>query len=221
MEYYVYKHVFPNGKIYIGITTQNPERRWANGFGYKTQPYVYRAIKKYGWSNITHEILFSGLSKEQAEKKEIELIAETKCNQREYGYNIANGGKSAGMMAEETKRQISQTLKGRPTHRTHWKGRHHSEESKAKLSSKRKGCLNPMYGKHISEETRAKMINSHKTGALCKTIRCVETGEIFVSSCDAARKMKLSQGLVSAVARGERKHTKGFHFEYIAKEITH
>lgn len=47
MLYFVYKHTFPNGKIYIGITDQKPERRWRNGIGYRRQPYVYNAIKKY------------------------------------------------------------------------------------------------------------------------------------------------------------------------------
>ena len=37
-EYSVYKHTFPNGKVYIGITKQNPLKRWRNGTGYKGQP---------------------------------------------------------------------------------------------------------------------------------------------------------------------------------------
>lgn len=27
-NYYVYKHTSPSGKCYIGITCQNPEKRW-------------------------------------------------------------------------------------------------------------------------------------------------------------------------------------------------
>lgn len=33
-NYIVYKHIFPNNKIYIGLTRQKPERRWRNGDGY-------------------------------------------------------------------------------------------------------------------------------------------------------------------------------------------
>ena len=33
--YYVYKHTFPNNKVYIGITKQKPIRRWKNGTNYK------------------------------------------------------------------------------------------------------------------------------------------------------------------------------------------
>ena len=65
-SYYVYVHKFPNYKVYIGITNQKPERRWSNGSGYYRQKYIANAIKKYGWNNIEHKILFEGLSKKEA-----------------------------------------------------------------------------------------------------------------------------------------------------------
>lgn len=34
-NYTVYIHNFPNGKSYVGITGQLPEKRWKNGWGYK------------------------------------------------------------------------------------------------------------------------------------------------------------------------------------------
>ena len=50
---------------YFGATSQNVERRWRNGVGYKTtslQPY----IEKYGWENIQHIVLFRDQTKEDA-----------------------------------------------------------------------------------------------------------------------------------------------------------
>lgn len=217
MSYFVYKHTFPNGKIYIGITNQKPEKRWGKGNGYRRQPYIYNAIKKYGWLNIKHEILYSGLSKEEAENKETELIAKYKSNQNAFGYNIANGGNSTGTVSEKTKEKISNSLNGRPKEKPPWKGKHHSAETKMKLSNLRKGSKNPMYGKHVSDDTKAKMSDSHKDCSLCKSVICVETGETFKSASDAARKMNLSQGNVSSVARGTRKHTKGYHFKYVMR----
>ena len=70
----VYKHTAPSGKIYIGITGQEVNKRWQNGFGYVGNDYFMKAIKKYGWDSIKHEILFDRLTKEEAESKEIELI---------------------------------------------------------------------------------------------------------------------------------------------------
>ena len=103
--YFVYKHTFPNDKVYIGITSyEKPNGRWRNGKGYKSQ-YVYRAINKYGWENIKHEILFENLSKVEAEAKEVELIAKYKSNNSKYGYNIENGGHTH-CVSEKTKKKL-------------------------------------------------------------------------------------------------------------------
>jgi group I intron endonuclease len=218
-RYTVYRHTAPNGKVYIGITSMEPERRWNNGYGYKRQPYFMNAIRKYGWDNFKHEILFDGLDKEEAERKEIELIAQCRSDEKAYGYNVEHGGNLSGKISEETKRKISKSLKGRHRDVAPWLGKHHTAETKRKLSELHKGAKNPMYGKTVSEETRRKMSEAHKRGKLCKHVLCVETGETFVSATEAAKALGLSQGNVSAVARGERKHSKGYHFKYI-EEVT-
>lgn len=213
-------HTAPNGKVYIGVTSMAPERRWDNGNGYKRQPYFMNAIRKYGWGNFAHEILFVGLGKEEAECKEKELIAQYHSDEKSHGYNVEHGGNLSGKMAEETKHKISNSLKGRRKEVAPWLGKHHTAETKHKLSEARKGSKNPMYGKKFSEETRHKMSESHKRGKLCKHVLCVETGEIFISATEAARSLGMSQGNVSAVARGVRKCSKGYHFKYV-KEVTH
>lgn len=48
MNYSVYVHVFPNGKLYIGATRQEPKKRWRSGGGYRNQKAMYEAILKYG-----------------------------------------------------------------------------------------------------------------------------------------------------------------------------
>lgn len=35
----VYVHIAPNGKKYVGITSQKPEKRWNHGEGYQRHPY--------------------------------------------------------------------------------------------------------------------------------------------------------------------------------------
>lgn len=82
----VYRHTFPNGKVYIGITN-NPESRWDNGMGYAPNQPMFRDIVLYGWRNIAHEILFDGLTEEDAHEKEKELISSYGKSGREKTYN--------------------------------------------------------------------------------------------------------------------------------------
>ena len=93
MSFLVYKHTNKeNGKVYIGITSQEPKRRWQNGAGYYGT-YFYNAIQKYGWDGFEHEILLEGLTKEQAEEIETDLIAKYGSANRENGYNVSLGAK--------------------------------------------------------------------------------------------------------------------------------
>ena len=108
--YKVYKHTFPNNKVYIGITKLNkPEYRWKDGKGYKNQPLMYDAIQKYGWDNIEHKILYYGLTKEEAEQIESELIKEYKSNNIEFGYNSESGGSFNKTISEEAKQKLSES----------------------------------------------------------------------------------------------------------------
>ena len=170
-NYKVYKHTTPNGKVYIGITCQDPQKRWGYGCNYKNQRYFSTAIKKYGWDNITHEILYDNLSQEEAEDKEVELIAKYKSNNREFGYNIANGGKSRGMVSEETKKRISEFQKGKkPSEymlqraREVNTGRICSEETKQKIRNKN-------LGRKVSDDAKRKMSASHTGKKLSETTK--------------------------------------------------
>lgn len=117
--YTVYVHTnIKNGKMYIGITSKKPEKRWLKGKGYLRCPAFGKAIQKYGWDNFKSEILFKNLTEEDAESKERELIKKHKTQNRKYGYNISNGGTGSGMHSEETKKKISQlqhvSINGKP-----------------------------------------------------------------------------------------------------------
>lgn len=156
-NYTVYKHTFPNGKVYIGITCQKVYKRWGNK--YANAPFMKNAIQKYGWENVKHEILFENLTQEEAEQKEIELIAQYKSNQREFGYNIANGGMHRGKTNNETKIKIKESGASKTFFKkgvSSWnKGIPQSDESKEK---NRIAHL----GKKQSQETILKRSNSLK-----------------------------------------------------------
>lgn len=151
-NYCVYKHTNKiNHKVYIGITSQKPNQRWKGGHGYipktpGTTSYIYNAILKHGWKNFSHEILFTGLTKEEADQKEIEMIAKYKSNQRDLGYNIDKGGNSTGKMSEGTIQKLRDVHKDKIANAERYrkisesrKGMTFSEEHRLHLSQAKKG----------------------------------------------------------------------------------
>ena len=167
-KYTVYKHTAPNGKVYIGITKQKPNKRWGkDGNGYKTQTF-YRAIKKYGWENISHEITGTGYAKDQACTLEKEFIKKFDTINPLKGYNKTTGGEITEF-SEETRKKMSESHKGVKLSKEHilkrtlsQKGLKRSEETKKRLSKSLKGKPSIWKGKHLPEETRRKISESNK-----------------------------------------------------------
>ena len=193
----VYKHTSPSNKIYIGITSkENPNDRWKNGKGYpKSQKLFYRAIEKYGWDNFEHEILFDNLTEEEAKQKEIELIEFYNSSNKEYGYNLSNGGDAffkGRKHTQETKNKISTVLKEKEFHKgkdnpmygvpSKYKGVPRSEEVKRKLSMIQKenyarNGLNKNLLNYI--ETQKKKVNQYDLdGNFIKTFDSIKDASV-------------------------------------------
>lgn len=152
----VYIHTFPNNKVYVGITSQNVKNRWQNGNGYKGNVKMSNAIKKYGWKNIKHEVVFQGLTEQQAKEKEIFLINKLKSTKYEFGYNVSPGG---DMHSEKTRLKISKSHIGiRPNEKSREKMRLAKlgrKQSKDAISKRLKfGKDNPMFGRVVTEKER-------------------------------------------------------------------
>lgn len=211
--YTVYKHTSPSGKVYIGITSLEPEIRWGkDGFGYRKQPYFYRAIQKYGWGNIQHEILFEGLTKDEACAKEIELIAMYKSNDSDYGYNLSLGGESGGNgipLSDEERRRLSERMRGdnNPSRRFPF-----SEERRKAMSEISKN--RPLPPEFIAQQSAPK-VKLRKPVA-----KYTLNGEFiteYISALDASKACGIHQGNISACCNGRIKQSGGFIWKYIDK----
>lgn len=155
MGYCVYKHTAPNGKVYIGVTGREPSERFMYGHGYRNNIIFWRAIQKYGWTNITHEILYDDLEKDVAYDLEKEMIREYDSTNPAKGYNCSIGGKGGTLgvhLSKKTRKKMSKSHTGKKM----------SEETKKKLSDQRMGENNPNYGNVTSEETKKKLSESIK-----------------------------------------------------------
>lgn len=141
--YCVYMHINKkNNKKYVGITSRgNPNLRWQNGNGYKKNRYFYRAILKYGWNNFEHKILYENLSLEDACEIEKKLISKYNTQDENYGYNIFEGGQFSHQ-TEESKHKISEKRKGKKL----------SQETKEKIRKNLLGKPSKLKGVNLSEE---------------------------------------------------------------------
>jgi hypothetical protein len=129
-EYYVYVHLNPNTKevFYVGIGKGN--RAWNQWAG--RNKFWENYVNKYGFEV---ELISENLTRKQAEKIEINLIADLGRRQIDEGGTLVNrssGGEgSTGYThTEEYKQKLSEDRKGKCTR----KERQLSKETKEKIS---------------------------------------------------------------------------------------
>ena len=159
-NYCIYRHMSPSGKSYIGLT-KNYQQRCLEHKNKSVNEnvncrYFGNAIKKWGWDNFEHEILESGLTLEEANRKEslyIKIFDSVAPN----GYNLQSGGKSF---------EVSEST--RQKQRINMLGRKMTKESNAKISEANRNrgprseetkqrIRDANLGKVMSEETKQKI----------------------------------------------------------------
>ena len=208
-KYFVYKHIAPNNKCYIGITSKRKvEDRWLKGLGYKRKDkngnysHFYNAILKYGWDNFEHKVLAHGLTKEQAERWEIKLIKYYKSNYSEFGYNKTYGGESNIPSEETLAKYFEKPIICLDTLIVYKSIRHASRKLNLDSSTISKVCLKKnksVKNLHFmflyeymnsSKDIIIDLINSDRNGI---KIICYETKEIFYSISLASKKYNISR----------------------------
>lgn len=166
----------------MGITSLSMQRRKSSGYG--NNPHFLRAIRKYGWENITTEILADNLTREAACELEVSLIEQYHSNDERYGYNISSGGESHSGCTFN-----------------------HSEETKARISENNSRYWLGKKRPSLSEEHKKKLI-----GARSLRVECVETGIVYDSIADAKRATGASN--IYKCCKGLVKTTGGYHWRY-------
>lgn len=240
-NYTVYVHTNKeNGMRYVGITRQDVSVRWqAGGNGYRKQEHFWRAIQKYGWDNFEHEIVASGLSKNDACALEQELITKYDSCDNTKGYNKSSGGEAgaAGVIKNSNQRAASSRVM-----RRNWNDSAFRESAKARTIAMnqsevmRKKRSESNHLRTVSDATRAKISDSktgHKLGPFSEehkrkirehhsggsekvSIMCVETGEVFESINDASRAKHINKKQISGCCRKARHYNTagGYHWKY-------
>lgn len=220
--YTVYMHENKvNHKRYFGITSRDVWERWGSkGNGYYRNTHFYNSIKKYGWDNFDHTIIAEGLTHQEALDMERYLITYYHTNHRDYGYNLDNGGSGGGKMSDETKQKL------RESHL----GRHHSNESKMRMSKAKSGKNNPNYGKKLPEwhkqalmqgrmkseytqEQREKLISARGFRVLQYDLNGKFLNK-FKSTGEASRNTGVDRSCIKACCNKQRRYAGDYYWRY-------
>lgn len=226
----VYCHINKiNNKKYIGITKKTTNDRWRNGKGYHN--YFGNAIKKYGWDNFEHLILFEDLTENEAKLKEKELILEYNSFYPN-GYNLTLGGdgncgwspskgtrekigksnigKHHRKLSDETKEKIRQARLGKPT----MTGKHWSVEQTKKMSEIMKGNKYSV-GHIVSEKSRKQASDNmpHRREVLQYTLDGQFITE-YHSLKEAGKAVNTTPSNIGYCCRGVLKTCKGYKWKF-------
>lgn len=145
------------------VHQNNLTRRWGiNGIGYKQSKYFYHAIQKYGWDNFKHIVILTDLTREEANIIEVLLIDKYNTTNPDFGYNLQSGGVN-GVPNDIAREKMSKSQKNRKVseetrekirnfQKSYW-----TDNKRKEMSESHKGKKHHLYGKHHSEDTKKKM----------------------------------------------------------------
>lgn len=202
-----------NGKKYVGQTTCFHRRMKTYRYTYPNA-YMEHAVKKHGIDNFDITILERDVPLDKLDEREQYWLDYYQSYDADKGYNICKvAGTTEGVThTEEWCQKHSEWLKEKwatdEDYRKFWHDKM-SGENNYFYGKDFSGELNPMYGKHHSQTTKDKM--SKKIG---KSVRCVETRDVYTSITRAAQAIGVTRCVVSeALHKGYR--AGGYHWEFV------
>lgn len=149
-----------NSKVYIGQTLKESRRFWEHK-NCKGESYFHNAIKKYGFENFSYEVL-ERVDESLLDERETYWISYYDSTNKSKGYNLESGGNFGKHHSEETKQKLSKFHKGMKL----------SEETKIKMSETHKGLFHSedtrrkisesLTGRIVSDETKQKLSEVRK-----------------------------------------------------------
>lgn len=184
---YIYQIAHTDGRRYIGQTA-DPRHRWATHLydlrHGRHKSNELQAAYDGDSSSLTFEVICQ-CQDDAANELERFYIGKYRTTESAYGFNTSAGATERG-------------------------GNEVSDATRRKLSAAKMGNT-AMVGKRLSDQWRANLsaAQPHK-----RKVQCVDTGEVFDSFADAARKTGLNRTKIVSVCTGKRKTTGGMRFRY-------
>lgn len=187
--------------------------------------YLQNAWNKYGKDKFIFYIL-EYCNKDELDEKEKYYISMYNTTDRSNGYNLQSGGQASNTHSDETRKKISDSNKKRYLNSNLKEKRSidaYNQWQNPQIKEKIIGENNGMYGKHHTEETKHKMSEKKKGKTphrIMIPVLCIETNVRFNCAADASHKYCIPSGTILKVCRGERKTCGGYHWKFLMENNT-
>lgn len=191
-----------NGKKYVGQTKYSVEERWrahkSSALTGQGTGLIHKAIRKYGVESfVVTEVAVAPTQAALDESEDAVICALTSL--APHGYNLKAGG-GGRCHHPDTKRRMSEILKGRPV----------SQEQRDKISASNKG-------RKFTDEHRANLSvrarGNPKPGMYRPIID--QHGTSYESIQHAAISLGVHRSSIADVLKQRRKHIRGYIFTYL------
>lgn len=214
-KYFVYRHITPDGLIYVGATSfKKPEKRWGNGRCYQANKRFTDAVNFFGWDNIKHEILAKGLPKEEAHAMERELIREWDTTNPEEGYNILDGDLSTKIYCVELDRTF-------PSLHEAARETHIKRDSLKSACTGQTATAGGYHWCYEKDKAAYEIDTNRKEPRKKRPVINLDTGKAYESIRAAFRDTGITVQEIGAVCAGKphRKTAGGFRWAYVSEVI--
>lgn len=215
----IYKIISPNNRIYIGQSVDIEKRFKSYKRLYvknQKQTKLHRSFIKYGVLNHKFEIV---LECKESELNNYERYYQELYNCLEDGLNcnLTSTNDKSGKVSKETLQKMSEVQKGNKN----WLGKHHSEESKLKMSL---SAIGRIHSDEVNKSKGRKGRISNRRGFFAELHpRSVAVNQFdlegnFIKSwiclMDIKRELNFNIGNISSCLKGKLKTYKKYKWEY-------
>lgn len=225
----LYLHIHRESRrCYIGITIMTAQMRWGTGNPYRNNPRFGNAIKKYGWEAFDSYVVAFAEDRQHLEQAEIEAIELAGGHKSKFTYNMSPGG---DIVSDTGKPVVGVNLQTGESF--HFKS---SSAAARELdlgdpdrpATVARGLTKSTKGWwfRFEDDTTSQPPTSWGEIGRIKKLRELQgkrviavhlkTGEnrIFETTNEAGKALGMTQSIVSSVALGHIKSSKGWWFKY-------
>ena len=203
--YIIYKYVSPQGKHYIGKTSNEVRRKLAHKYGYNSCPnsILYQDMYIFGYDSFTYSVIVANVPHWAADSFEKYWINYYNAYTQGYNQTLGGIGSSGYKHSTTTEAKIAKAFKA---YRESPNCAFYTQEYKDNMSKAMKQRI-------ISEEHKLNLRLGNMNRYI--PIKCIDTGEIFESIKAASIRYKVCSSSLVKACKGKLVKVGGMRWEYL------